>query len=101
MQSKVGGQMGARARDESESDQGWIRRCQDAAAPASSPLQTELWAPAVVYKSERFSSAPPEVCLNKGASSPSVRSPAMPVCQGSGPTVLYGCHVKERSDCHK
>lgn len=80
---------------------GFGRQCQDTAAPARSPLQTEPWAPAFVYEAEHFSSAPPEVCLNKDASSPSVQSPAMPVCWGSGFTILYERHVNERSECDK
>lgn len=71
------------------------------AVPASLPLQTEPWASAVVYKAEHFSSAPPEVCPNKDASSPSAQPPAMLVCQGSGSIILYGCQVKERLDCGK
>lgn len=80
---------------------GFGRQCQDTAAPARSPLQTEPWAPAFVYEAEHFSSAPPEVCLNKDASSPSVQSPAMPVCWGSSFTILYERHVNERSECDK
>lgn len=101
MQSKGAAQMGARARHESGSYQDWIRQAVPGRCSTSQLSFAEPWAPAVVYKAEHFSSAPPEVCLNKDASSRSVPSPAMLVCQGSGSTILCGCHVKGRSHCDK
>lgn len=44
---------------------GLSRQCQDTAASAGSPLQTELQAPVAVFKAEHSSSAPPELCLNE------------------------------------
>lgn len=83
VQSKGAVQMAARTRHESGSDQGWIQQAVPGHCSTSKLLLCrEPWAPAAVRKAEHFSSAPPEVCLNKDASSRSFWSPARQVCVG-------------------